>query len=92
MNTITGKRFLTINACADEVYELQYETAHQFSVLNQTDDEIIISEDSDYREDEISADCISITPGGYINNLSVITPRLYISSAGDGKITVVKTK
>ena len=92
MNTITGKRFLTINASAGELYELQYESEHSYSVFNNTDDVITLSESSGYREDEVSADCISIAPDGYINNLSVITSKLYIRAAGSGKIAVVKTK
>ena len=92
MNTITGTNLLTISAEAGETYCIDYKSDYSVNILNQTDGIISVSTQADYAEDTVSSECMKLTEDAfYYNFRSRLSDTLYITSEGDGLISVIRT-
>ena len=92
MINIKGTNLITINAESGEDYCIEYESGYNVNILNQTDNIITVSPCSDYNEDEYSSECLKLTEDAFYYDLcSRLESSLYITSAGDGLISVVRT-
>ena len=92
MTNIKGTNLITINAESGEEYLIEYESGYNVNILNQTDGVITISPSADYAGDENSSECLKLTEDAFYYDLcSRLSKALYIASAGDGLISVVRT-
>lgn len=90
MANITGKRFTTINASADEVYTVTLSAAGKaVDVVNNTAGDILISETNDFTQSVSGASYLTIPGGNSYNGLRTYTDTLYIKSTGSGTISMV---
>lgn len=89
MNAIKAQKFLTINAAAGEVYQINYETAHTISIINDTDGSITISDKEAFSDDGTFSNCIILPAGSYYNNLQLPFSSFFITAEENGNISVV---
>ena len=92
MHTIKGSTTITINAEAGKTYCINYKSDYSVNILNQTDGIISVSAKADYAADETSSECMKLTENAfYYNFCSRLSDTLYITSEGDGLISVIRT-
>ena len=92
MTNIKGERLITINAQYGETYCIQYESDYFVNILNQTDGVISVSPTAAYYEDENYSNCMKLIENAfYYDFCSKLNHTLFISSTGDGYITIVRT-
>ncbi|MCH5211605.1 MAG: hypothetical protein J1G06_01180 [Oscillospiraceae bacterium] len=92
MNTIKGTNLITINAQARETYCIQYESGYSVNILNQTDGIISVAPKASYAENDTSSECMKLTEDAfYYDFCSRLDKNLYITSGGDGYISVIRT-
>ena len=90
MTNIKGERLITISADANKTYIVDYGATYTVSILNHTDDAIIVSDRPNYPNDGVSAGCIKIAANAFFNNLTIPGPYLYITSIKSGDITIIR--
>ena len=90
MANITGKRFTTINAAANETYTVTLSAGDRaIDMVNNTDDDILISETNNFTESASGSPYLTIPSGGGYNGLRPYKDTFYVKSAGSGTISLV---
>ena len=92
MTNIKGEHLITINAHAGESYCIDYGAGYFVNILNQTDGVISVSTVESYKADNDHSCCMKLIEDAFYYDLdSRLYSTLYISSAGDGYITLVRS-
>ncbi len=92
MHTITGSNLITINAEAGESYRIEYESGYRVNILNQTDGVIAVSPKANFAEDSIFSDRLMLTDDAFYYGFdSKLSNSLYITSTGNGLVSVIRT-
>lgn len=89
MNAVKAQKFLTINAVAGEVYQINYEAPHTISIINDTDGGITISDKETFSDGGTFSNCIRLPADSYYNNLQIPFNSFCISVEESGYISVV---
>lgn len=91
MTDITGKRFTTISAASGEVYRVTLTAAgHKIDILNNTDNNILVSDKNSFVQSASGSPYLTIPPGGGYNGLSAAADKLYIKSPGAGIVSITE--
>ena len=88
MTTIKGSGFLTGRAEAGEIYEIQYSTPPRLNVLNSTEGDLKISSSSDFTDDSVSGQYLTIPKNAGINGIAVPFEAVYIKAEAGGNIVI----
>lgn len=81
---VTGKKYMTIQAEADNEYVIEYSAEQYVDIFNGTDSSIKIS------TDEIAADNYAVIPaGGAYNSLRLTGGKLHVAANSSGSISVI---
>lgn len=89
MVNITGKRFTTITAKANEIYKVTLSAGDRaVDMGNNTDDDIFVSETNDFTDSVSGSAYLTIPSGGGYNGLRPYKDTFYIKSAGSGTVSV----
>ena len=89
MVNITGRRFTTIAASANEVYKVTLSTGNgAVDMINNTGGDIFVSETNDFTESASGSAYLIIPSGGCYNGLRPYSDTLYIRAAFSGTISV----
>lgn len=92
MTNITGNRLITITASAGEIYDIDYITAYAVDVANNTDSDILISDNNDFVQSSGAGNYATIVSGGAYNGMALVNSKLYIKSNGSGNIAIVRSR
>lgn len=88
---ITGKKYTTISAAAGEIYCVTLTAAgHKIDILNNTDNNIYVSDKNDFLQLASGSAYLTIPPGGGYNGLSAASDKLYIRTVGVGTVSIAE--
>ena len=91
MTDITGKKLTTISAAAGEIYCVTLTAAgHKIDILNNTDNNIYVSDKNDFLQLASGSAYLTIPPGGGYNGLAAASDKLYIKSLGSGIVSIAE--
>lgn len=88
---ITGKKYTTISAAAGEIYCVTLTAAgHKIDILNNTDNNIYVSDKNDFLQLASGSAYLTIPPGGGYNGLAAASDKLYIRTVGVGTVSIAE--
>lgn len=90
MPNITGKRFTTIDAEANNVYTVTLSADDRITdIVNNTDNDIYIGETNSFTESASGSAYLTIPAGGGYNALRIRKNKFYIKTLGSGTVSFI---